>query len=273
MEFGDRDIASLYDELRRLVRGRRFGRSGTLSGTALAHEALARLLASARPDGASRREQAPLVFESKDHLLRAFFSAVRSARIAHHWRGVRHNPVDVLRTSGLLYATEGAARFPELEDAIEVAEVGVLHRLVEDLREDDHVAPRERIARGVELRFIAGLSKHEVARHLGVARSTVDADHAFFQRWASVQVSHDRVEVRRALSRLRADPNVRDAELIAQAAELSLFEYLSETRVAARLGRSPAEVRRWLAFLRGYVDRGEPPPSHGLVPDPVRAGA
>jgi hypothetical protein len=263
VEFGHREIAALYDELRRLARSTRFGRAGTLSGTALAHEALARLFAQARPDGAARRAEAPLVFDSKEHLLRAFFTAVRSARIAHYWRNARHNPVDVLRTNGLLYAVEGSARFPELEDAIEVAEIGVLHRLLEELREDAHVAPRERIARGVELRFLGGVPKHEVARMLGVARSTVDADHAFFQRWASVHVAHDRAEVQRALERLRTDRNVRDADLVTRAAELTLFEYLPEARVAAKLGRPAADVRRWLAFLRSYVEQGAAPPSPG----------
>src|SRR3990172_3928369 len=189
----------MYDELRQLVRGTRFGRTGTLSGTALTNEALARLFLSARPDDAARQAKAPLVFESRDHLLRSFFSAVRSARIAHHWRNARHNPVDVLRTNGLLYSVEGAARFPELEDALEVAEIGVLHRLLEELREDANVAPRERIARGVELRVLGGVLKHEAARMLGVARSTIDADHAFFQRWASVHVAHDRAQLRSAL--------------------------------------------------------------------------
>jgi ECF sigma factor len=259
VEFSERDVAAMYDELRQIVRGTRFGRAGTLSGTALANEALARLLRQARPDAAAREARAPLVFESKDHLLRSFFQAVRTARIAHHWRNVRHNPVDVLRTSGLLWSVEGAARFPETEDALDVAEVGVLHRLLEELRDDEHVAPRERMARGVELRVLSGLPRHEVARMLGVARSTIDADHAFFQRWAAVRVAHDRQEVTRALERLRADPNVREREAIAAAAELALFQYLPEPQVARRLGRTAADVRRWLAFLRGYVAQGPRP--------------
>jgi hypothetical protein len=258
VEFSERDIAAIYDELRQLVRRTRHGRTGTLSGTALTNEALARLLRQARPDPASREARAPLVFESRDHLLRSFFAAVRSARIAHHWRNARHNPVDALRTNVLLWSVEGAARFPELEGAPELAEVGVLHRLLEQLRADPHVTARERIARGVELRVLAGLPKQEVAEVLGVARSTVDADHAFFQRWASVQVATDRQEVRRALERLRNDENVGERELVARAAELALFEYLPEARVAARLGRTVADVRRWLAFLRGYVDGAAP---------------
>jgi hypothetical protein len=69
--------------------------------------------------------------------------------------------------------------------------------------------------------------------------------------------------VRRAVSALRADPNVREGELIARAAELALFEYLPEARVAARLERPIADVRRWLAFLRGYVGRAtSDPPAH-----------
>ncbi len=263
MEFSERDIAAMYDELRSLVRGARFGRTGTLSGTALANEALARLFRSARPDEASREAKAPLVFESKEHLLRSFFSAVRSARIAHHWRNARHNPVDVLRTNVLLYSMEGAARLPELEEALEVAEISVLHRLLEELREDEHVGPRERIAHVVELRVLGGVPKHEVARMIGVARSTVDADHAFFQRWASVHVAHDRVEVQRALAALRADRNVREGELIARAAELAFFEYLPEARVAAKLARPIADIRRWLAFLRGYVEQGVTPAARG----------
>jgi ECF sigma factor len=255
VEFSERDVAAMYDELRSLVRRVRFGSAGTLSGTALANEALARLFRSARPDLASRDAKAPLVFESKEHLLRSFFSAVRSARIAHHWKNARHNPVDVLRANVLLYSMEGAARFPEVEDAIDVGEIGVLHRLLDELRRDEHVGPRERIARGVELRVLGGLPKHEVARMIGVARSTVDADHAFFQRWASAHVAHDRAEVQRALEALRADPNVRDRELIARAAEMALFECLPEARIAAKLERPMADVRRWLAFLRGYVER------------------
>lgn len=254
MEFSEREIAAMYDELRQLVRSSRFGRAGTLSGTALTHEALARLFRQARPDRASCEARAPLVFESRDHLLRSFFGAVRSARIAHHWRNVRHNPVDALRTNVLLWSVEGAARFPELEDALDVAELRVLHALLEDLREDPHVAARERIARGVELRILGGVPKQEAARLLGVARSTVDADHAFFQRWASVHAATDRQEVGRALERLRDDPNVRERELIARCAELALFEYLPEARVAARLERPVADVRRFLAFLRGYLE-------------------
>jgi hypothetical protein len=255
MEFSDRDIAAMYDELRQRVRATRFGRAGTLSGTALTNEALARLLRRARPDAAAREARAPLVFESKEHLLGSFFQAVRSARIAHHWRNQRHNPVDVLRTNVLLYSVEGAARFPELEDALEVAQIGVVHRLLEELREDPHVGTRERIARVIELRVLGGVTKEETARMLSVARSTVDADHAFFQRWASVHVAHDRAEVQRALARLREDPHVRDRDLVARAAELTLFEYLPDARVAAKLGRPVSDVRRWLAFLRGYVEQ------------------
>jgi hypothetical protein len=256
VEFGEREVAALYDELRALVRGTRFGRSGTLSGTALTHEALARLFARARPDADARGARAPLVFESKDHLVRSFFAAVRSARIAHHARNARHHPVDVLRTNVLLWSVESAARLPELDDALDAGEIGVVHRLLEELRADEHVAPRERMARGVELRVLAGLPRHEVARLLEVARSTVDADLAFFQRWAAVRAAHDRREVERALARLRADGHVREREVIARAAELALFEYLPEHRVAARLGRGADEVRRWLAFLRGYMERG-----------------
>lgn len=257
MEFTERDIAAMYDELRQAVRGSRFGAAGTLSGTALANEALARLLRQARPDPAAREARAPLVFTSREHLVRAFFQAARTARIAHYWKGKRHNPVDVLRTNVMLYSVERAARLPELEDALDLDAIGVVHRLVEELREDEHVAARERIAVVVELRVLGGLPKEETAAMLGVARSTVDLDQAFFQRWASVRVQHDRQEVARALARLRTDPNVRDGEAIAQAAELTLFEYQPEARVAARLGRGVAEVRRWLAFLRGYVEGGE----------------
>ena len=256
MEFSERDVAAMYDELRSLVRRARLGRAGTLSGTALANEALARLFRSARPDPASRDARAPLVFESKEHLLRSFFSAVRSARIAHHWRNARHNPVDALRANVLLYAMEGATRPPEMEDALDAGEIGVLHRLLEELREDEHVGPRERIARAVELRVLGGVPRHEAARMIGVARSTVDADQAFFLRWASVRVAHDRAEVQRALAALRTDPNVRERDLIARAAEMALFEYLPEARIAAKLERPAAEIRRWLAFLRGYVERG-----------------
>ncbi len=91
---------------------------------------------------------------------------------------------------------------------------------------------------------------------IGVARSTVDADHAFFRRWASVHVANDRAEVRRALAALRADRNVRDRDLIARAAEMALFECLPEARIAAKLERPAADVRRWLRFLRGYVEQG-----------------
>jgi hypothetical protein len=261
VEFTEQDIAAMYDELRRAVRGTRFGLAGTLSGTALTNEALARLLRQARPDEAAREAKAPLVFASKEHLLRSFFQAVRSARIAHYWRQKRHNPVDVLRTNVLLWSVEGAARFPELEDALDLDAIGVVHRLVEELRDDENVAARERVARVIELRVLGGVPKAEAAALLGVARSTVDLDHAFFRRWASVRVQHDRQEVARALARLRADPNVRDREAIAQAAELALFEYLPESRVAAQVGRSAGEVRRWLAFVRGYVD-GEAPKEH-----------
>jgi len=254
VDFSEQDVAAMYDELRRAVRGTRFGNDGTLSGTALTNEALARLFRRARPDAEARDARAPLVFASKEHLVRSFFQAVRSARIAHYWKGKRHNPVDVLRTNVLLWSVEGAARFPEIEEALDVDALGVLHRLVEELRDDEHVAARERVARVVELRVLGGLPKAETATLLGVARSTVDLDHAFFRRWASVRVQHDRLQVSRALARLRADPNVKDREAIAQAAELALFEYLPEPRVAARLGRSAAEVRRWLAFLRGYVE-------------------
>jgi hypothetical protein len=256
VEFTEQDIGAMYDELRRVVRGTRFGRAGTLSGTALTNEALARLFRQARPDAASRDGKAPLVFTSKEHLLRSFFQAVRSARIAHYWHGKRHNPVDVLRTSRLLWSAEGPARLPELADALDLDAIGVLHKLVEELRQDEHVAARERIARGVELRVLGGLPKTEAAALLGIARSTADLDHAFFQRWASVRVQHDRQEVLRAIARVREDPNVRDGPAIARAAELALLDCLPERAVAAKMGRSAAEVRRWLAFLRGYVERG-----------------
>ena len=262
LEFSESDIAALYDELRRAVRAMRFGRAGTLSGTALAHEALARLLLQARPDAAARQARAPLVFTSKEHLVRAFFQAVRSARIAHHWRNQRHNPVDVLRTNVLLWSVDGAAHVLGAEEAVDADAVGVVHRLLEARREDAHVAARERIARGLELRVLGGLTRAEAAAELEVARSTLDLDLAFFQRWAAVRARHDRQEVTRALARLRDDPHVAEREVMVRALELALFECLPDDRVAARVGRSAADVRRWIAFLRGYLE-GSPVPAGG----------
>ena len=63
----------MYDELRQLVRGTRFGRTGTLSGTALTNEALARLFLSARPDDAARQALWDQVRENRKELWNILF--------------------------------------------------------------------------------------------------------------------------------------------------------------------------------------------------------
>jgi RNA polymerase sigma factor (TIGR02999 family) len=168
---GDADAFSrlvplLYDELRRIARGRlRRERDGhTLQATEIVHEAFLKLAASERVDWTSR-----------SHFFAVASRAMRQVLIDH---AVRRGAAK--RGSGAGAVTlddQAAATQRPLDEIIE------LDRALARLEAVD-----ARQARVVECRYFGGLSIEETAAALGLSEATVSRDWAFARAWL-----HDRL--------------------------------------------------------------------------------
>jgi len=167
---GDKDAATrlfpiIYDELRRMARHylRAEGPGNTLQPTALVHELYLKL-SHQETDFQDRRHFYAIAARQMRHLL------IDHARAAHaHKRGGARARVDLPEIA----APQGAA-FEAL--ALDEA-LTVLEKL------------DERVARGVELRYFAGLSEQETAETLGVSVATLKRDWRFAQTWLRAQMS------------------------------------------------------------------------------------
>lgn len=161
----DQLIATVYDELRVLAQ-RALAReqyASTLQPTALVHETYVRLLSQAMPE-----------IRDRGH----FFAIAATV--------MRHILVDRARAR-LAQRRGGGALQVELKDSS-----AVVHPDTEVLAIDQALsrleALDERKCRVVEMKFFAGLSEHEIAKALGVARATVERDWSFAKSWLQVQM-------------------------------------------------------------------------------------
>lgn len=158
-------LARVYDELRRLAKGRlQHERADhTLQPTALVHEAWARLAGHEDLDWQSRAH----FFGIAARLMRqVLIDYARGRAAARRQGGVRIEFSDDLGEAG---AAEG--REP-------LVDVLAVHEALERLAAFD-----ERRARVLELRFFAGLDRKEIAESLGITERTVKRDLVVAQAW------------------------------------------------------------------------------------------
>jgi RNA polymerase sigma-70 factor (ECF subfamily) len=140
----------------------------TLSPTALVNEAFLRLARQeALPD--KNVEQFLAIFATT--MRRVLVDRWKKKHAAKHGGGWIREPLDDL--------------FPGPERAED--EALAVHECLERLEREQ---PRQ--AKLVELRFFGGLSNAEIAEHLGVSLSTVEADWRFARAWLRLELEHRR---------------------------------------------------------------------------------
>lgn len=158
-------LARVYDELRRLAKGRlqRERADHTLQPTALVHEAWARLVGHEDLDWQSRAH----FFGIAARLMRQILiDHARSRAAARRQGGLR---IELRDEQGGTPEGEGSEPF---------VEVLAVHEALERLAAFD-----ERRARVLELRFFAGLERKEIAETLGITERTVKRDLVVAQAW------------------------------------------------------------------------------------------
>jgi len=163
----DRLFPAVYDELRRMARGRlrRERADHTLGATELVHEAFFRLVRLDRID-----------WRGRAHFLAIASQAMRNVLLDHAvQRGARK------RGGGARPVT-----LERLEVAAEVRPEELL-ALCEALERLERLEPRQ--ARVVECRFFAGLSLDETAAALSVSPATVSRDWTIARAWLHAQLA------------------------------------------------------------------------------------
>lgn len=162
-------ISQVYEELRILAQ-RALAReqyADTLQPTALVHEVYVRLLG-----------QSAIEIRDRGH----FFAIAASV--------MRHILVDHARAR-LAQRRGGGALQVELRDSS-----AVVHPDPDVLAIDQALTRLEAIdarkARVVEMKFFAGLTEHEIAAALDVARATVERDWSFSKSWLMLQLEPPR---------------------------------------------------------------------------------
>jgi RNA polymerase sigma factor (TIGR02999 family) len=171
---GDRLVALVYDELRRLAAAlmRRERPGHTLQPTALVHEAVVRLL---RPSAlAGARSRAQFLTAAARAMRRVLVDHARERAAGKRGGGRERQPLDEV----LEYFAEQRLDLLALHDALD--HLAVLH---------------ERQAQVVELRFFGGYTVEEIAEQLQVSVSTVESDFrkatAFLRGQLSESVGED----------------------------------------------------------------------------------
>ena len=164
----DRLFPQVYDELRRIARGRlRHERADhTLGATELVHEAFFRLVRLDRID-----------WRGRAHFLAIASRAMRNVLLDHAERrdaGKRGGGARAVTIERIPLANEAQA-----EELIELCEALARLELLE---------PRQ--ARVVECRFFAGLSLDETAAALGISAATVSRDWTVARAWLHSQLTH-----------------------------------------------------------------------------------
>jgi RNA polymerase sigma factor (TIGR02999 family) len=153
---------AVYDELRRLARGRLRGERPDLSlaPTALVHEAYLKLI-----------DQRRVRWQNRSHFF-AIAGHVMRRILVDHARARRAHKRDAVRTLVSLDAIADATDRPAITDILAIDEaLARLARLDSD---------QERI---VELRFFAGLTIEEIARLLDCSERTVKREWALARAW------------------------------------------------------------------------------------------
>jgi RNA polymerase sigma factor (TIGR02999 family) len=163
----DRLFPRVYDELRRIARGRlRHERAGhTLGSTELVHEAFFRLVRLDRID-----------WRGRAHFLAMASRAMRNVLLDHAER-------------------RGAAKRGGGDRAVTLERLPLVHEaqaeeltaLCEALARLEELEPRQ--ARVVECRFFAGLNLDETAAALGISAATVSRDWTIARAWLHAQLS------------------------------------------------------------------------------------
>jgi RNA polymerase sigma factor (TIGR02999 family) len=163
----DRLFPAVYDELRRMARGRlRHERADhTLGATELVHEAFFRLVRLDRIDWRSRAHFLAIASQAMRNVL-LDYAVQRGARK----RGGGARPVTLDR----------------LEIAAEARPEELL-ALCEALERLERLEPRQ--ARVVECRFFAGLSLDETAAALSLSSATVSRDWTIARAWLHAQLA------------------------------------------------------------------------------------
>jgi RNA polymerase sigma factor (TIGR02999 family) len=167
----DRLIRAIYGDLVRIARGlmRRERRDHTLQPSALVHEAVVRLL----------KGEASMESSDTSHVLIAAVQAMRQVLVDHARR----------RKAGKRGG--GRARVPLDEVLASFEEQGLdmidLHQALEHLAQSN---PQQ--AQVVELHIFGGLSIGEVAKTLGVSRTTVETRWRFARAWLRDQLGGSR---------------------------------------------------------------------------------
>lgn len=158
----DRLLPLVYDELRRIARGRirRSARGWTLDTTGLVHEAYLKMAGQARWDLADRAE----FMAASSVAMKQVIIQFARARVAAKRGGGKVVPVELDETR--IGIDEQAERLLALDEALE------------RLR-----GRNERLARVVECRFFAGLSEEETAQALGVSLRTAQRDWMRARAW------------------------------------------------------------------------------------------
>lgn len=152
---GDRLVALLYPDLKRLARSRlrRSGDATLLDTTSLVHEAWERFRVTEGPGFPDRRYF--LSYAAK--VMRTVVIDAARARSAQRRGGdVPHVPLDTLVADSVSATGDGLLRVDEALDELALLE--------------------PRLAQVVEMRFFGGLSEAEVAEALGLTVRTVQRD-------------------------------------------------------------------------------------------------
>ena len=165
LQAADQLLPLVYDELRRLARGRIAEEQPgqTLQATALVHEAYLRLVG--RPDKESYRDR------------RHFFAVAAKA--------MRHILVDSARAKLTVKRGGHYERVPLFDVSAPDSEDELLplHEALEKLELAD---PQK--AKLVELRYFAGMTNKEAAEVLGISTATAERHWAFARAWLQAAV-------------------------------------------------------------------------------------
>lgn len=171
----ERLLALVYDELRRVARGRLRREPGhTLAPTELVHQALLKLVPLDR-----------IEWQDRAHFFAIASRAMRNVLIDHAERrrtAKRGGGVGAL-------PLEAAASTPESR-GIDLDDLIALGRALERLEQLD---PRQ--ARVVECRYFGGLSIEETALALDISAATVSRDWTFARAWLHRELAAGSAEV------------------------------------------------------------------------------
>jgi RNA polymerase sigma factor (TIGR02999 family) len=154
----------VYDELRQLAAARLADEKPgqTLQPTALVHEAYLRLVAGTKAQN----------WNSRGHFFAAAAEAIRRILIENARRKGR------LRRGGDVRKESIDATEPAVAASTDPVDVLALSDALDRL-----AAASPRRAELVKLRYFAGMTVPEVARHLGISQSTAEADWTYAKAW------------------------------------------------------------------------------------------